>query len=39
VLGKISFGPDDHEAYESSSYGILQVSGKGPQLLENYDVK
>jgi branched-chain amino acid transport system substrate-binding protein len=39
VLGAISFGSDDHEAYESSSYGILQVSGKGPQLLENYDVK
>ena len=39
VLGTISFGPEDHEAYESSSFGILEVSGKGPRLLENYDVK
>lgn len=39
VLGTVTFGPDDHEAYEGSSYGILEVSGKGPRLLENYDVK
>lgn len=39
VLGNISFGPEDHEAYEASSYGILEVTGKGPRLLENYDVK
>ena len=39
VLGAVTFGPDDHEAYEWSSYGILEVSGKGPRLIENYDVK
>ncbi len=39
VLGAVSFGHDDHEAYEWSSYGILEVTGKGPQLLEKYDVK
>ncbi len=39
VLGTVTFGPDDHEAYEWSSYGILEVTGKGPRLLENYDVK
>jgi branched-chain amino acid transport system substrate-binding protein len=39
VLGTVTFGPEDHEAYEWSSYGILEVSGKGPRLLENYEVK
>jgi branched-chain amino acid transport system substrate-binding protein len=39
VLGTVSFSPDSHEAYDTSSYGILEVSGAGPRLLEKYDVK
>lgn len=39
VLGTVSFGPDDHEAYEGSSYAILEVGGQGPRLFEAYDVK
>ena len=39
VLGTVSFGPSDHDAYRSSSYGILEVGGQGPRLLEAYEVK
>jgi branched-chain amino acid transport system substrate-binding protein len=39
VLGTVTFGPEDHEAYEGSSYAILEVSGQGPRLFEAYDVK
>lgn len=34
VLGPVDFGPNDHEAYQSSSYAILAVTGKGPHVLE-----
>lgn len=39
VLGTVDFGPDDHEAYTSASYSILEVSGQGPRLFEAYQTQ
>lgn len=36
VLGTIDFSPQEHEAYKTSSYSILEVSGQGPRLFEAY---
>lgn len=39
VLGTVDFSSDDHEAYTSSSYSILEVSGQGPRLFEAYQTQ
>ncbi len=36
VLGTVSFSPENHDAYGSTSFSILDVGPQGPRLLEAY---
>jgi branched-chain amino acid transport system substrate-binding protein len=39
VLGTVNFSPDNHDAYKSASYAILEVGAQGPRLFEANEVK
>ena len=36
VLGTVSFTPENHDAYGTASFSILDVGPQGPRLLETY---